>query len=46
MDRNIEYENIINEVTEFIKQSKNNKRLLKIKMNRLKKVELFLDKFV
>lgn len=44
-DRKITYQNIVFELWEFIKQSKNNKRFVDTKIKRLEKVKLALDLF-
>jgi len=42
-DRKISYENIVFELWEFIKQSKNNKRFIDTKVKRLEKVKIALE---
>ncbi len=43
--KNLSKENIIRELQNFIKNSKNNKRLVDVKMQRLEKLHKFLDMF-
>lgn len=42
-ERKISYENIISQLSEFIKQSKNNKRFIDTKVKRLEKVNVALE---
>ena len=42
-DKKISYENIVSQLSEFIKQSKNNKRFIDTKIKRLEKVNVALE---
>ncbi|MDD2907641.1 MAG: N-glycosylase/DNA lyase [Candidatus Gracilibacteria bacterium] len=45
LDKEITFDNIIGELSDFMIQSKNNKRFIDTKINRLKKLEFFLRDF-
>jgi DNA-(apurinic or apyrimidinic site) lyase len=45
-EKSINYENLIFELWEFIKQSKNNKRFVQMKLKRLEKLKLFFNNFI